>query len=67
MLFEVAGARAPPHVGDDAVTATYDAGVLSVRVAGAYAGVGPPAHPGTAAAAPAIDAAQQRQEDETAA
>jgi HSP20 family molecular chaperone IbpA len=28
----------PTHVGADAVSASYDAGVLSVRVAGAYAG-----------------------------
>ncbi|WP_027346131.1 Hsp20/alpha crystallin family protein [Hamadaea tsunoensis] len=28
----------PPHVKADALSASYDAGVLSVRVAGAYAG-----------------------------
>ncbi|MCG5432052.1 Hsp20/alpha crystallin family protein [Mycobacterium sp. MYCO198283] len=28
----------PSHVTDDAVSASYDAGVLTVRVAGAYAG-----------------------------
>lgn len=28
----------PAHVNGDAITATYDAGVLTVRVAGAYAG-----------------------------
>ncbi|OBI44232.1 Hsp20/alpha crystallin family protein [Mycobacterium colombiense] len=28
----------PAHVTGDAITATYDAGVLTVRVAGAYAG-----------------------------
>jgi HSP20 family protein len=31
----------PAHVTDDDVTASYDAGVLSVRVAGAYAGSTP--------------------------
>lgn len=31
----------PSHVSADAVTANYDAGVLTVRVAGAYAGSGP--------------------------
>jgi HSP20 family protein len=30
----------PAHVTADAVAATYDAGVLTVRVAGAYAGTG---------------------------
>jgi HSP20 family molecular chaperone IbpA len=31
----------PQHVTDDAVSATYDAGVLTVKVAGAYAGQEP--------------------------
>lgn len=31
----------PGHVGADAVSATYDAGILSVRVAGVYAGTEP--------------------------
>ncbi len=31
----------PRHVSADAVSASYDAGVLTVRVAGAYAGTGP--------------------------
>jgi HSP20 family protein len=31
----------PKHVSGDAVTASYDAGVLTVRVAGAYAGSEP--------------------------
>jgi HSP20 family protein len=31
----------PSHVGGDAVTATYEAGVLTVRVAGAHAGSEP--------------------------
>ena len=31
----------PSHVTSDAITATYDAGVLNVRVAGAYAGSEP--------------------------
>jgi HSP20 family protein len=31
----------PSHVSGDAVTASYDAGVLTVRVAGAYAGAEP--------------------------
>jgi HSP20 family protein len=30
----------PAHVSGDAVSASYDAGVLTVRVAGAYAGTG---------------------------
>ena len=32
----------PAHVGPDAVSAGYDAGVLSIRVAGVYAGPEPP-------------------------
>ncbi|RYJ04090.1 MAG: Hsp20/alpha crystallin family protein [Actinomycetales bacterium] len=31
----------PSHVGADAVSASYDAGILSVRVAGVYAGTEP--------------------------
>lgn len=31
----------PKHVGADAISASYDAGVLSVRVKGAYAGTEP--------------------------
>lgn len=31
----------PSHVGADAITASYDAGVLTVRVAGVYAGTEP--------------------------
>jgi HSP20 family molecular chaperone IbpA len=31
----------PAHVTGDAITATYDAGVLTVRVTGAYAGTAP--------------------------
>lgn len=34
----------PEHVSSDAVTANYDAGVLSVRVAGAYTSPQPTAH-----------------------
>ncbi|KUI37398.1 heat-shock protein Hsp20 [Mycobacterium sp. IS-1496] len=33
--------RLPQHVTGDAVSASYDAGVLTVRVAGAYAGAQP--------------------------
>jgi HSP20 family molecular chaperone IbpA len=33
--------RIPQHVSGDAVSASYDAGVLTVRVAGAYAGAQP--------------------------
>ncbi len=31
----------PAHVGPDAISASYDAGVLSIRVAGVYAGTEP--------------------------
>ena len=33
--------KLPAHVAGDAVTASYDAGVLTIRVAGAYAGEQP--------------------------
>ncbi|BBY18319.1 Hsp20/alpha crystallin family protein [Mycolicibacterium litorale] len=33
--------RLPQHITGDAVSASYDAGVLTVRVAGAYAGAAP--------------------------
>ncbi|BCI51008.1 heat-shock protein Hsp20 [Mycolicibacterium litorale] len=33
--------RLPQHVAGDAVSASYDAGVLTVRVTGAYAGAAP--------------------------
>jgi HSP20 family molecular chaperone IbpA len=56
----------PAHVGDDAVTATYDAGVLTVRVAGAYAGVQARRIPVTATA-PAIESVEERKDGETAA
>jgi HSP20 family protein len=40
----------PAHVTDDAISASYDAGVLTVRVAGAYAGTGARRIPVTQAA-----------------
>lgn len=33
--------KLPAHIADDAITASYDAGVLTVRVAGAYTGAEP--------------------------
>ncbi len=45
----------PAHVTADAVAATYDAGVLTVRVAGAYAGTGARQIP-VKASAPAVEA-----------
>lgn len=46
----------PAHVTAEAVTATYDAGVLTVRVAGAYAGSEPQRIEVTAGpAAPAVE------------
>lgn len=51
----------PGHVGADAVTATYDAGVLSVRVAGVYAG-STPTRIAVTAAAPAQDSTEQATE-----
>ncbi|WP_033337498.1 Hsp20/alpha crystallin family protein [Catenuloplanes japonicus] len=47
----------PSHVTSEAVSATYDAGVLSVRVAGAYAGREPRRIPVTPATRAAIEAA----------
>jgi HSP20 family protein len=58
----------PSHVGDDAVSATYDAGVLTVRVAGAYAGVQARRIPVSAtAAAPAIESDKDHHNGESAA
>ena len=49
----------PKHVNADAITASYDAGVLSVRVADAYAGSqAQRIAVTTGAAAPAIDSAE---------
>jgi HSP20 family molecular chaperone IbpA len=50
----------PTHVSADAVTASYDAGVLTVRVAGAYAGTQAHRIPVTtgADAAPALEPAE---------
>ncbi|HEY2674951.1 MAG TPA: Hsp20/alpha crystallin family protein [Rugosimonospora sp.] len=47
----------PAHVSADAVSASYDAGVLSVRVAGAYAGTGARriAIAGTGTGTPAVE------------
>lgn len=58
----------PAHVSADAVAATYDAGVLTVRVAGAYAGTGARQIPVTAAKsveAPAAEAPAATPADET--
>jgi HSP20 family protein len=46
----------PEHVTADDVSARYDAGVLSVRVAGAYVGTAPRRIPVNGAAAEATDA-----------
>lgn len=43
--------RLPSHISDSDITASYDAGVLSIRVAGAYAGSTPTRIPVTAQAA----------------
>lgn len=42
----------PAHIASDAINASYDAGVLTVRVAGAYAGSTPQRIAVTAASAP---------------
>jgi HSP20 family protein len=47
----------PEHVGADAVSASYDAGVLTVRVAGAYAAQEPTAQRIAVTAAPAVSVA----------
>jgi HSP20 family protein len=47
----------PAHVTSDAVTASYDAGVLTVRVAGAYAGSGARRIPVTAGT-PAVESGE---------
>jgi HSP20 family protein len=52
----------PPHVTGDDVTATYDAGILTVRVARAYAGA--TAHRVAVTAAPGTSAAPARSESE---
>lgn len=54
----------PAHVTSEAVSADYDAGVLTVRVTGAYAGTGAQriaVTAGTAAATPAVEAGEQPQ------
>ena len=50
----------PTHVAADAVSASYDAGVLSIRVAGAYAGTAAHRVPVTAGspARPAVEATE---------
>ena len=48
----------PTHVAADAVTASYDAGVLTVRVAGAYAGTQAHRIPVTTGTAPALEPAE---------
>jgi HSP20 family protein len=47
----------PAHVSADAVTASYDAGVLTVRVAGAYTGTQARRIPVTTGTAPALEPA----------
>ncbi len=58
----------PEHVKADAVTASYDAGVLTVRVAGAYTTAEPTAHRIAVttgrADAPAVEAPAEPGEDE---
>jgi HSP20 family protein len=49
----------PAHVTGDDLTATYDKGVLTVRVAGAYRGATAKRIPVTASTAPAVDGATQ--------
>jgi HSP20 family protein len=53
--------RLPEHVTSDALTATYDAGVLRVRVAGAYTGSDAKRIPVTAGSAPAVEAGSDEQ------
>jgi HSP20 family protein len=48
----------PTHVSTDAVSATYDAGVLTVRVAGAYTGTQAHRIPVTTGTAPALEPAE---------
>ena len=52
----------PAHVTGDAVAATYDAGVLTVRVTGAYAGTTARQIPVTAAPTAAVEAAPESTE-----
>ena len=59
--------RLPAHVAADAVSATYDAGVLSVRVAGAYAAPQRPEGRRIAVTtAPAAEAPRETPADSTA-
>jgi HSP20 family protein len=48
----------PAHVTADAVTASYDAGILTVRVSGAYAGTTARQIPVSAAAPAAVESAE---------
>jgi HSP20 family protein len=56
--------RLPEHLSSDALSATYDAGVLRVRVAGAYTGSDPKRIPVTAGSTPAVDADSDEQPTE---
>jgi len=53
----------PAHTGQDAVSASYDAGVLTVTVAGVYAGSTPVRIPVQGVAPAAVEAAEQPAED----
>lgn len=53
--------RLPEHVTSDALTANYDAGVLRVRVAGAYTGSDSKRIPVTTGSAPAVEATSGEQ------
>jgi HSP20 family molecular chaperone IbpA len=53
----------PAHTGQDAVSASYDAGVLTVTVAGVYAGPTPVRIPVQGVAPAAVEAAEQPAED----
>jgi HSP20 family protein len=53
----------PAHITADAVSATYDAGVLSVRVAGVYAGTEPTRIEVSTAAPATVEGATERSAD----
>jgi HSP20 family protein len=56
----------PEHVTDDDVTASFDAGVLSVRIAGAYAGTTPRRIPVNGVETGTADASEPAEEDQAA-
>ena len=55
----------PAHVTGDDVSASYDAGVLTVRVAGAYRGATARRIPVTAGNTPAVEAGEKSETSET--